>query len=268
MTFSTILLITHDAYCRFMIDTITLTELGLSPTEALIYKTLLNAGPCFVAPLVRLTKKHRQIVYNALSDLEKRRLVSISRKNGKNFYAAGNFDHIAADFKRKEALAGKLSRDIDTLKTRDQETVDIFGPDNYAQGLADFRRRAEEAREYIVIRGESKKWFSYTRGYFSEHVDGLRRLKKIGTDIFIAFYEYERAIAREFIGPYLKNPYVCKILPDEHRLPHSVWLAGDHVYILTPAIEPLIIHIHSAALAQQYREYFWHQWKHGDMLTV
>lgn len=254
-------------YCHSMIDVIKLKDVGLSPLESAVYAALVEAGPCFVAPLVRITKKHRQMVYNGLADLEKKRLVTVSRKNGKNFYAAGDFGHVAAELKRKEVLVRQLSEEIAKSRADEKEVVEVFGPGNYAEGLADFRKRAEEAGEYAVIRGESKKWFSYSRPFFDEHIEGVRRLKKLGIDIMIVFYEYERAIAQEFIGPYVKNPYICKIVPDEYRLPHSVWLAGDHVYILTPMADPLIIHVKSPALAQQYRECFWKQWKKGSLLT-
>ena len=249
-----------------MIDVSKLADIGLSPAEAAVYAALAEHGPCFVAPLVRTTKKHRQIVYNALADLAKKRLVTFSKKNGKNFYAPSDFGHIAAELRRKEALAEQLSRDMEKLAAREDESVETFGPGTYAEGLADFRARAEEAGEYLVIRGESKEWFAYSKPFFAEHIEGVRRLKRLGIDVMIAFYEHERATAREFIGPHVGNPYACAIIPDEYRIPHSVWIAGSHVYILTPIADPLIIRIRSTALAEQYRSCFWRQWKKGDLL--
>ncbi len=97
-----------------MIDT--LVQLGLTQNDAAVYTALVEVGPCFVAPLVKETKKHRQIVYNSLETLLKHNLISVSQKNGKNFYVISNPHHLLADIKRKEALAENLITSIESKK--------------------------------------------------------------------------------------------------------------------------------------------------------
>jgi predicted transcriptional regulator len=248
-----------------MIDA--LTQIGFSKNDALVYKALVDLGPCFVAPLVRQTKKHRQIVYNSLSTLGEKHLVTVTQKNGKHYYEISDPHRLLADIKQKEVITDALVKSIEEKQRHDHEQVEVFaGATSYEKGTADFRERAREAREYIVIRGETGGWFEHTRSFFKDHVEGLRSLKRGGIDVFITFFEYERVRAKEFIGPHINNPYSCKIIPDEYKLPHSVWLAGDHVYILTPAADPLVIHIKSKSLAKQYREYFWRIWSKGKIL--
>lgn len=90
-----------------------LVELGLSKNDAAVYAALVDVGPCFVAPLVKETKKHRQIVYNSLETLLAHNLISVSQKNGKNFYVISNPHHLLADIKKREALAQNLITSIE-----------------------------------------------------------------------------------------------------------------------------------------------------------
>ncbi len=248
-----------------MIDT--LLELGFSKNDAAVYEAVVELGPCFVAPLVRHTKKHRQVVYNSLTELTTRHLVTVAQKNGKNHYSISDPQRLLADIKQKEVIAASVVRMIERKHTQEQEQVEFFsGESSHEKGTADFRRRAFEAKEYVVIRSETKAWFEHTRSFFPAHVAELKRFKRSGIDVHIAFFEYEKAEAMQFLGNYLGDPYTCKIIPDEYKLPHTVWLAGEHVYIVTSAVDPIVIHVRSKNLAMQYREYFWRIWKKGEIL--
>lgn len=242
-----------------MVDS--LLKLGLTPSEAAVYIAVLDHGPCFVAPIVHYTRKHRQIVYNALESLMRKGLVAVSKKNGKNYYVIGEPKRLLLDLKQKAVLAEQVAEKISQRLKTGSEHIEVFqGAESYAQGLADFRRHAEEAEEYIVIGGEPLEWFEYTKGFFSQHVEHVRKLKKRGIGVFILFYETERESAEKFIVPYLNDPYTLKIAKAEYRLPQTSWLAGEHVYILTPTSDPLVVHIKSSPLSKEYRDYFWKQW--------
>ena len=242
-----------------MIDN--LMNLGLTKNEAVIFRTLLEEGPSFVAPLVYKTKKHRQIIYNALDKLQKRQLVSVSQKNGKNFYAIGDPKQLLIGLQQKEIVARNVVEEISKQLKTEKERVEVFsGPESYKRGLASFRMHAAESGEYIVIGGEPREWYLYTKPFFKNHVGEVKKLKKQGVDICILFFEQEKESAEEFIKPYLNNPYQCKIANNVAGIPHTAWLAGNNVYILTPAADPLVIHIRSNALAEEYRKYFSNQW--------
>jgi sugar-specific transcriptional regulator TrmB len=244
-----------------------LIALGFSRVEAEVFQAVVTKGPCFVAPIVHATKKHRQIIYNALESLEKQKLITVTKKNGKNFYQIAEPDRVVVTAKQSLVVAQQVAVRIRRSLSKDREVVEVFaGPHSYEQGLVDFRQHAEEAKEYIVIGGQPKEWYEFTRPIFDTHVQELRRLKRKGIDIFILFYESERASAEKYIKPYLRNPYVCKIAKDEYRIPQTCWLAGEHVYLLTPTSEPLVVSIKSKALSEQYREYFWKQWRGGQIL--
>lgn len=248
-----------------MIDT--LTKLGLTATEALVYVTLLDIGPSFVAPIIQRTKKHRQIVYCALEQLERKHMVSVTRKNGKKFYALSDPQRFLLNAQQQELIAQHAVADIERILHTENEQVESFsGPNAYKDGLADFRLYAEQAREYIVIGGQPEEWYEYAQPFFPAHVEDLRRLRRQGIDPQILFFESERQSAEKYMLPYHHNPYIIKITQHEPRLPHTTWLAGDHVYLLTPTTDPLVIHIKSKALAQVYRTYVDILWKKAEFM--
>jgi len=247
----------------------TLKKLGFTDNEAIIYKTLISTGPCFVAPLVQKTKKHRQVIYNALEVLEEKRLVTITKQNGKNFYAVTDPERFIEVAQEKIVLAQNLVDDI-RLKYKDkEEQVEVFsGSLSYEQAMEDFRKNAAKSKEYKVIRGESSEWFQKVQPIYKTHVKKLQSLHKDGVEPMIIFYEYEKETAKKTVGEYLGNPYQCRIAKDEYRLPHSIWLTGEHVYILTPASDPLVIHIKSEKFAHEHRDFFEKTWQIAKDLKI
>ena len=244
-----------------------LIKLGLTYTESLVFVSLLERGPCFVAPLVALTKKHRQIVYNALDALSRRHLITFSVRRGKRFYAIGDPEKLLTNIRQLELIAEVVVKKIEKKISKGGEKVEIYsGPDSFELGLFDFRKRAEFAGEYTVIGGEPEEWFEFVKPIFNKHVEEVKNLKKLGIPINILFFESERKSALKYIGPLIDNPYILKISSVKPKLPHTVWLAGDHVYFLTPTMEPLVVHINSSALSIQYRIYFEELWNSAELI--
>ncbi len=242
-----------------------LVRLGLTPTEALLYTTLLKTGPSFVAPIVQQTQKHRHIVYLALEKLEEKNLITVATKNGKKFYTISDPKRLLLNAEQIALLARQVTDEVTNVLQKEKERVENFsGPHAYEEGLADFRKNAEEAKEYIVIGGQSEEWYEYTKPFFAHHVNDLRRLRRQGIDIFLLFFENEWKGAKKYLVPYENDPYMIRVSAAVPRLPHTAWLAGDHVYILTPTKEPKVIHVVSKPFAQEYRNYFNVLWKSSN----
>jgi sugar-specific transcriptional regulator TrmB len=244
-----------------------LQQLGLSRSAAEVFDALLSQAPCFVAPLVRTTRKHRQIVYNALDELQKKGFVIVSKRNGKNYYTVDTSGHFVSKVEHALTLARGIERQIAKKVIQESEDVQVFsGKTSYEHGLADFRKRAEESGEYVVIGGEAAEWYEHVQPFFGSHVQDLRRLKRRGVTISILFFEPERRSAETHIGPYLNDPYRCRVSASSNPLPHTAWLSGEYVYLLTPATDPLVVRIKSFALSRQYRHYYSSEWKRAESL--
>lgn len=248
-----------------MIDT--LIELGFKKNDAHVYQALVELAPCFVAPIVRSTRKHRQVVYNSLNALLERHLISVTTKNGKNFYSVADPKRILTSLKQKEVLAETFVASVEAKQKKDVEQVEVFaGSSSYEKGIIDFREKAKAAKECLILRSEAKGWFEHTRAFFPKHIDELKKIKRRGVDILMIVFERDQDKIIDFLGKSLEDTYTCKVVPDEYQTPQTAWIAGDHVYILTPAAEPLVVHIKSKSLAEQYRNSFWSMWKKGKIL--
>jgi len=237
-----------------------LQKIGFTQNEAIIFMALVKHSPCHVATLVQETKKHRQIVYNALDDIKERNLVSISKRNGKNLYTINDASQILTSIKQTEIVAEHIVTNLNSMIESNDEHAHIYlGTDGYAQALMSFRKNAEVAKEYIVYGGQAKEWFGFTKRIMDHHVQEMERLSKIGVDIFALFFKEEWESSKDVFEPYINNPYITK-LAKNRSIPDTVWIAGDNIYILTPVAEPIVVHIESPLLAKKYRDHFWKHW--------
>lgn len=244
-----------------------LLKLGLTATEGTTLLTLIKIGPTFAAPLIKQSGLHRQLIYRALDQLEAKGLVTRRERNGKHYFLIGDLDRLLTEQEVKTTLAKSIIMRLKSATFHDQEIVRIFsGKQSYYDGLADFRRKAEENLEYIVIGGQSEDWYQFTQDFFPEHVEELRRIRKQGAVINILFFASERRSAEKYIAPYLNDPYIVKITSQAPRIPHTAWLSGNHVYILTPTAQPLVVHFHSRPLANEFRLFYTTLWTSAEFL--
>lgn len=244
-----------------------LEHLGLSVIEVSVFLAILDHHPCHIIKIFKATGKHRQVIYNALDTLIERGLVSVSKKHGKNLYTIGDPHTLLIDIKQKEVLAQEVVRVVKQKLAPDEERVETFtGADSYARAMESFRLHAENAQEFIVFGGQRKEWFSFTQAVFDHHVSELRRMKRTGTEVLVLYFHDEWENTKNFFSKYIKDPYTVKVLNSSPTLPHPVWLAGDHLYILTPVTEPIIIHLTSAELSKKYHNYFWESWKAAEIV--
>ena len=241
-----------------------LQKMGLSRNESVVYNCLMELGPSCVAPIVRSTKKHRQIIYNALDALIEKNLVSVSKRNGKNLYNLTDPHQFLIDIDSKKIIAEDLVRKIEENIKDEDDKVQVFsGPDSFIQGTKHFRVKATEAEEFLVIRRETIDWFRSMGKEWTPHVNEVSKLKKSGITPMILFFDDEIYRVKKQMDPYINSPYVVKISKSFDKIPHTVWIAGDNIYILTPSTEPMVINVQNKILSERYRKYFWELWQNS-----
>jgi len=237
-----------------------LQQIGFTKNDAEVFVALVKLSPCHVAPIVSETKKHRQVVYNALESLEDSNIVSVSKKRGKNLYSVSDVSHILTNIKQLEILAKDVVNKVEKKLAKQDDQAQIYSvPDAYSKSLAQFRKNAEASGEFIVYGGQGRDWFRFNQDIFDHHISELRRISKNGVDVFILFFPEEWKSIGETFHQYIDDPYLVKIAKDQ-VLPETAWIAGDNVYIMTPVSEPIVLHIKSPALAKKYRDHFWKEW--------
>lgn len=239
-----------------------LRQLGLTENEAAVYLALVDHSPCFVAPLVQATRKHRQMVYNALETLGERNLVSRSLQNGKYLYELSDPNRLLLMVQEQEKVAQEVVTSIANQINSSSEQVESFrGMDGYKLAITELLGLAEKHGEYLVLNSNSKEFTRITASFQKEFLGRLRVIKAKGAKIEVLVYPDNAADSRDpaLHGQFFGDPFDTKVI-DAPTPPQTIWISGDSVYLRNRLADPLVVHLRSADLAKRYRDYFYTLW--------
>lgn len=90
-----------------------LLQLGLSPNEATVYEFLLKSGESPAGVIIKKTPLKRGVIYNALSDLEKKELVSKRTKNKIAWFAPNHPEKLREYMEDKEEKVKKAKQTLE-----------------------------------------------------------------------------------------------------------------------------------------------------------
>ncbi len=131
-----------------------LKELGLSYNERRVYLNLLRIGETSVGEIIKDVKAHRQSVYNALEDLEKRGLILKNKKNQVNHFKVASADAFLEGLKKKELIAKQLKEEIvkEMKKSRHEHQISIYdGQKNFQKFYVDkYKSLPEDSKVYVM----------------------------------------------------------------------------------------------------------------------
>lgn len=158
-----------------------LINLGFSQKEASVYLALLSLGKRTVSPIARTAQINRTTVYDILSSLEVKGLVSVSGKEPLQEYVAESPDKILsmleAQIKKDQAILQKAQNLVPQLKSlhnvSDRPKVRFYeGKEGLEQVYEDTLTSREAIRAYATYDDMEKALPGYFPKYF------YRRAKK------------------------------------------------------------------------------------------
>lgn len=246
-----------------------LKTLGLTENEADVYLSLINNGPCFVAPIVQDTRKHRQMVYNALDSLQKRNLVTKSIDRGKFLYEVCDPERLMAMVMEQEEIARSVIDKVQSQMKASQEQVEIFrGADSYQVAISTFADIAVKNNEYLVLNSQPKEYKSIVTSFSTKHLEKMWAIRNNGgaLDMLLFPNQKEAALSSALKDEYLGKPYSSRVAVAFPEPPQTIWISGEEVYLRNRIGDPLLIHISSADLSKRYREYFYTLWEGSEVL--
>ncbi|MFW5746834.1 MAG: TrmB family transcriptional regulator [Nanoarchaeota archaeon] len=146
-----------------------LTRFGLSPKEADIYCLLVQEGEADATSLGRRSNSNRTVVYNVLSNLVKKGVVSFVRKGGKRYYQPQPPERFLVAVDEKRILAEGIIKDVCAITpVRDMgNSVEVLeGP----EGLKAIQRDMLKPDEICVLNatGLIRDVLRYSRGLLKE----------------------------------------------------------------------------------------------------
>jgi sugar-specific transcriptional regulator TrmB len=233
-----------------------LERIGLTKNEVKVYLALLRMEKASVVDLTKKSGVHRVNVYDVISRLIDKGLISTVMKSNKRIFQAANPEQLFDLLNEKQE---QLQRVMPELKKE-------FKSEGKKQEVYHFFGREGIMRAYYMMLDQNKMIYGWggsgvTRKYLEHrhemwNKERLRRKIK-GKNLYFEFTRKKKS-ELAWDDPSMEIKY----LPDEFRTPALVDIAGDLVVNLIPVENELAaIVIENKELAETYRRFFEFMWK-------
>jgi sugar-specific transcriptional regulator TrmB len=238
-----------------------LQDLGLTHNQTDVYLVLVRKGSAKAGEIIELTSFHRNIVYTALADLLKLKLISQSSVRGVALYKALSPTRIVSSAMEKCRLAETVAEELSLIqkKVPPQEVI-IF------EGIDEFRAHAIRsfisAKDDSTIRylGTSPHWHSVVDNKTEERLVDIQKEKNLTL----------KGIA---IAPFKEIGHWLKVTDNKTSLRFNKLIGSDtnNIEILEDRIciqsfiEPyLVVEITNPEMAKNYQNYFDFLWEQSQ----
>lgn len=232
-----------------------LIQLGYSKREADLYLALLELGETTIGPLERRLDLHKQLIYNALDDLKRKQLATVTIKNGRRHFRATDPDALLEANNRKAAMIESLLPDLYAHASAGNRLSDIRvyeGEDAFRAFLLKMLKKTSPESVISVIGAGGESFLRITRKKaFFERYENLRREKRIEHRLLM--YEQQR----DTDPAYTNRRYVeTRFLPETFHQPLAVQIWPDRISLALFDEEPRIIEVEGGAPVKGFRNYF------------
>jgi sugar-specific transcriptional regulator TrmB len=239
-----------------------LTELGLSLNEAKVYEALINLNEASVQDISIKSKVHRRNVYDSLSKLIEKGLVSeVFIKGEKNFKSI-NPERLLNLVKEKEDklndVLPKLKEKFNSATQKEQAYIyrGIQGFKNYMQDIL-------EVGEDVYCIGAKGGWYDPRLRFF--RLKFYKELKNKNIKVYNLF-DHEMKSIRNKEDVFKDFPNLSKFLPKTTSTNSAIDIFGDRVVTFTglntyrlddDLVQFVLI---SKKLADSYKTWFQFMW--------
>ena len=236
-----------------------LMDLGLSQNESKIYLTLLETGFASPTKIAQISGVHRVNVYDSITKLKDRGLVTQTTNHGKKSYQASPPETLRNILKEKEINLNKILPELELHNklNKNQQSVQIYESNDFIRNL--FLHFLEVKQDIFAI--DAPKFAIDKVGKFFQEVIHKRRAEQKQT----MYHIYNRdALERiKFLNalPYTQARY----LDQENNNNVLTIICGDETAILIlheqPEQKSFNILIKNQQIADAYRTHFWILWE-------
>ncbi|MBW2981294.1 hypothetical protein KY343_00295 [Candidatus Woesearchaeota archaeon] len=235
-----------------------LENMGLTKNEVKVYLALLELGTTTTGPLAKKSELHTSRIYESLTKLIEKGLVSFVIKANRKHYSAANPDIILDILEKEKRDIVSILPELKLMHKHKpgEEKVTMFEGYKGVKSVYDnIVRTLNKGDEILVFgaRGADESFMSNT--FFIEYTK--RRVAK-GIKMKMIF----NADARE-TGKYyskLQNTEV-KYMPKNMKTPAAVDIYGNNVGTLILKPKPMVFLITSKEVADSYKEFFKLFWR-------
>lgn len=242
-----------------------LIKLGLQKNPATVYLALLKAGPSKAQPLIQATGLHRMLVYNALEDLGKRGLVTVTHQGRARIFRAEDPLVLIEQTKKLRELADNIVPELRILQKNPSEEVSIRtlqGKEGFRVNLEDLiESAAKHKRGEICIIGGARDtdFYEATDEWYEAYIALLER-KQVRKRL-LAPVSYSSEFKKKFASE--KNTEL-RTLSKGLSSPTYTRITKDMVSIELYKPQLTIIQIKNPTVAQAYLDSFELLWKNSE----
>lgn len=237
-----------------------LEKAGLSKNESKVYLSLLDLGLTSAKPLIDKLKMHRQLIYDSLSSLIEKGLVSYVIQANRKYFKSSDPKEFLGYFNEKELEVEKQKQEFmkflpelskrKAVSSEKQETTIYSGNKGIKSLLDDMLNQKQE----ILTIGASEikaEAFQYHIEFNLPKFHRIREKSKIVYRILLSEEMKKRAKDLN------KLKYSeAKILPKEFTSNSSINIYGSKVSIIMWGSQPFGILIKSREIAESQRKHF------------
>lgn len=229
-----------------------LRKLGLPKNSALVMNHLLHSGETKANEIVKKTGVHRHLIYEALRDLESRKLVKKLPRGGVAYFRLMGASSLVRETEQKHDMALKIAEVVKDHVGKNESTVEFF---EGVEGIDSFMNFVLEQGEPIYLLGAN---ISFQKVF--PEIFGLWNDKRQKMDMRIKALvpkgaPAEKANVKKFTYRFI----------DVGVVPNVVWVFGDyvaHVHWVTRGNSEVVL-IKNPTLAKQQRSFFRYMWEHA-----
>jgi len=226
-----------------------LIRLGLTDREAEAYLALYNFNEASATQIAKLTKEHRTNIYDSLSSLIKKGLISYNIKNNVKYFHVSNPEKLLDFVEEKEKIAKNIIPELRSKLKVDKEKpiVEVYeGKEGFKSILSMILRE----RQTIYGIGASEEW----EKRFPIRIDQyMREREKNKIHAKLLYVK-----GSKFIDNKMNE---IKFLPNEFSQPSTIAIFGEYIAIFMWT-EPMTATLtKSKQLSNSFKEYFNLMWK-------
>jgi sugar-specific transcriptional regulator TrmB len=230
-----------------------LMDAGLGNNEAKVYLALLRLRSADPTQLIKESGLHRPNVYNALSKLIEKGLVSTEQTFAKKRYIASDPRQLLYMIKSKEEQVVRMIPSLMSLYSSDaehaKEVIHFKGPEGVMNA---YYLMIDQRQPFFAmcVSGKNRK--------FLKHRHYIWDKERIARGIIVKaiYFESSRKEKRNFGEKLMELRY----LPEKYRNDATVDICGELVLILLATDEISGILIRSPEIAEAFRQYFKIMW--------
>jgi sugar-specific transcriptional regulator TrmB len=232
-----------------------LQQLGFTPNQIKVYLALFDLGQSKVGAIIKQTGLHRNIIYRALDDLEKRQLVFHLQKSGVAYYQTTSPEPLLAEVKAQEQVASQVVRELSKRQTQTPAEVLLFSGEQGIEEL--FQKVLEEGEDLYLIGANGEVAHRYPD--IVERFEKERIKKKI---------KRHHLAIKETADTSFNELEQCEVkyLPAQFSSPNVTWVFGNKIAHVLWEQPEIVFFINNERIAQDYRKYFDLLWKE-DVVT-